>query len=327
MTKAAFRAAYRVPSPAVRFAVMIEGQEDVTWDDWVALARASERLGFETLFRSDHYLSVMGAGDRGSLDAWGTLCGLAAVTSTLRLGTLVSPATFRHPSVLAKNAVTADHISGGRVELGIGTGWLDAEHRAYGFPFPAQGERMDRLAEQLEIVSGSFGRGPFSFAGEHYAVEELDALPKPVQDPLPLLMGGAARKRGAGLAARFASEYNVVHASPEEAAACRARLTAACEQAGRDPATLRFSLMHQFLIGRDETELRARADALAAVTGEPADVEQLRRTALAGTPGEVIARLRDYEQAGVERVMLQHLLHRDVEALELIAAEVVPAFA
>ena len=224
---------------------MIEGQEDVTWEDWVAIAQACERLGFEALFRSDHYLSVMGGDDRGSLDAWGTLCGLAAVTSTLRLGTLVSPATFRHPSVLAKSAVTADHISGGRVELGIGTGWLEREHRAYGFPFPPLGTRMDRLAEQLEIVSGSFARGPFSFEGEHYRVEELDALPKPLQDPLPLLMGGAARKRGAALAARFASEYNVVHARPDEAAAARARLVQACEQAGRDPATLRFSLMHR----------------------------------------------------------------------------------
>ena len=305
---------------------MIEGQEDVTWDDWVALAEASERLGFEALFRSDHYMSVMGAGERGSLDAWGTLCGLAAITSSLRLGTLVSPATFRHPSVLAKNAVTADHISGGRVELGIGTGWMEAEHRAYGFPFPDIGVRMDRLTEQLEIVSGSFGRGPFSFSGEHYSVAELDALPKPVQDPLPLLIGGAARKRGAALAARFTGEYNVVHASPEEARAARGRLAAACERAGRDPATLRFSLMHQFVIGRDEAELRGRAERLAAVTGDAADVEQLRRAALAGTPNEVVARLREYEAAGVERVMLQHLVHRDVEALELIAAEVVPAF-
>jgi F420-dependent oxidoreductase-like protein len=311
----------------VRFAVMIEGQEGVTWEDWVALAQACERLGFEALFRSDHYLSVMGAGDRCALDAWGTLSGLAAVTSKLRLGTLVSPATFRHPSVLAKSAVTADHISGGRVELGIGTGWLEAEHRAYGFPFPAIGVRMDRLEEQLEIVSGSFGRGSFSYGGEHYAVEQLDAQPKPLQEPLPLLMGGGAKKRGAALAARFASEYNVVHASPDEAAASRGRLAAACEQAGRDPATLRFSLMHQFVIGTDESELRARAERLAAVTGASADVDRLRRTALAGAPDEVVARLREYEAAGVERVMLQHLLHRDVEALELIAAEVVPAFA
>jgi F420-dependent oxidoreductase-like protein len=311
----------------MRFAVMIEGQEDVTWDDWVAIAQACERLGFEALFRSDHYLSVMGADERGSLDAWGTLCGLAAITTTLRLGTLVSPATFRHPSVLAKSAVTADHISRGRVELGIGTGWMEAEHRSYGFPFPAMGERMSRLEEQLEIVSGSFAPGPFSFSGEHYAVAELNALPKPVQDPLPLVMGGAAKRRGAALAARFASEYNVVHASPDEAAAVGARLDAACEQAGRDPATLRHSLMHQFLIGRDEAQLRARAEQLAAVTGAPADVGQLRRSALAGTPDEVVARLREYQAVGVERVMLQHLLHRDAEALELIAAEVMPAFA
>ena len=311
----------------MRFAVMIEGQEDVTWEDWLALAEACERLGFEALFRSDHYLSVMGQGGRGSLDAWGTLCGLAAVTSTLRLGTLVSPATFRHPSLLAKSAVTADHISGGRVELGIGTGWLEREHRAYGFPFPGLGARMDLLAEQLEIVIGSFRGGTFDYRGEHYSVEDLDALPKPVQDPLPLLMGGAAKRRGAALAARFATEYNVFGVGPDEAAAARARVTAACEQAGRDPATLRFSLMQLTVVAAGEAELRERAERLAAVTGRPADAAELRRSAIAGTPGEVVARLREYEAAGVERVMLQNLLHRDLDMLELIAAEVVPAFA
>src|ERR687894_2696847 len=147
---------------------MIEGQEDVTWDDWRAPAGACEQHGVETLFRSDHYLSVFGRGERGSLDAWATISALAARTSTLRLGTLVSPATFRHPSELAKVVASADHVSGGRVELGMGTGWLEAEHRAYGFPFPAMGVRMDRLEEQLEIVSGSFGRGSFSFSGDHY---------------------------------------------------------------------------------------------------------------------------------------------------------------
>src|SRR5918997_727788 len=149
----------------MRFAVMVEGQEDVTWEEWVALARTCERLGFEALFRSDHYGSVEGVESRGSLDAWGTVCALAAITSEVRLGTLVSPATFRHPSVLAKSAVTADHISGGRIELGIGTGWNEREHRAYGFPFPALKTRMDRLAEQLAIVSGTFADGPFSFGG------------------------------------------------------------------------------------------------------------------------------------------------------------------
>jgi F420-dependent oxidoreductase-like protein len=311
----------------MRFAVMIEGQEDVTWDDWVALARACERLGFEALFRSDHYGSVEGADERGSLDAWATLSALAAITSTLRLGTLVSPATFRHPSVLAKNAVTADHVSGGRIELGVGTGWNVAEHRAYGFPFPSMRERMDRMAEQLEIITRSWQDGAFSFAGEHWSVQELDARPKPVQSPLPLLMGGAAMPRGAALAARYAAEYNVVHASPDDAAAARDRLAAACVQAGRDPATLRFSLMHALLIGSDEADLRARGERYAEWSPEPAVLDDLRRDWIAGTPDQVIARLREYELAGVERVMLQHLLHRDEAALELFATEVMPAFA
>src|SRR3954452_1282670 len=220
---------------------MIEGQEGVNWEDWVALAEACERLGFEALFRSDHYLSVMGQAGRGSLDAWSTICGLAARTETVRLGTLVSPATFRHPSVLAKSAVTADHISGGRIEVGLGTSWLEAEHRAYGFEFPSMRTRMDRLAEQLEIVAGSWGPGPFSFQGEHWTVEALDALPKPVQQPHPpLVMGGTAGPRGAALAARFASEYNVVSVSPEEAREARGRLDDACGDAGRDPGDLGF---------------------------------------------------------------------------------------
>ena len=309
----------------MRFAVMVEGQEDVTWEQWRALAATAERLGFDALLRSDHYGSVDGDTTRGSLDAWSTICGLAATTSTLRLGTLVSPATFRHPSVLAKSAVTADHISGGRIEVGIGTGWHEAEHRAYGFPFPPMKTRMDRLAEQLEIIAGSWAPGPFSFAGEHYAVADLDALPKPVQDPLPLLMGGAAAPRGAALAARFATEYNVVHQTPEDADAARERIAAACAEAGRDPATITFSLMHGFLIGADEDDLRERGERLSARTGM--SVADLRAGWLAGTPEQFAARLREYEAVGVERVMLQHLLVDDHAALELIASAVVPALA
>jgi alkanesulfonate monooxygenase SsuD/methylene tetrahydromethanopterin reductase-like flavin-dependent oxidoreductase (luciferase family) len=213
------------------------------------------------------------------------------------------------------------------VELGIGTGWLEREHRVHGFPFPDMRTRMDRLAEQLEIIQGSWREGPFDFAGEHWSVEGLDAQPKPLQDPLPIVMGGAAAPRGAALAARFAAEYNVVGASPDEAAAARDRVGAACEREGRDPATLTFSLMHPFLIGADDDELRDRAARLEELQGGAVDVEEQRRSGIAGTPDEVIARLREYEAAGVERVMLQHLLHRDTEALELVAAEVVPALA
>jgi alkanesulfonate monooxygenase SsuD/methylene tetrahydromethanopterin reductase-like flavin-dependent oxidoreductase (luciferase family) len=186
---------------------MIEGQEDVTWEDWRALARACEDHGVESLFRSDHYLSVEGRGERGSLDAWATIAALAAVTSTVRLGTLVSPATFRHPSQLAKVVTTADHVSGGRVELGMGTGWLETEHKAYGFPFPPLGERMSILEEQLQMMTGQWADGPFSFEGRHYSVRELDVLPKPVQRPRPnVILGGSGGPRSLALAARFADE-------------------------------------------------------------------------------------------------------------------------
>jgi F420-dependent oxidoreductase-like protein len=309
----------------VRIAVMIEGQEDQTWDDWLALADACERLGFEALFRSDHYLSVDGMRDRGSLDAWGTVCALGAVTEHVRLGTLVSPATFRHPSVLAKSVVTADHISRGRVEVGIGTGWLEAEHIAYGFPFPQIGTRMDRLAEQLEIITRSWAPGPFSFHGEHWQVEDLDALPKPVQRPHPpLIMGGSAGPRSAALAARFAGEYNVVHVDPPTAAMRRARLDEACRATGRDPSTLTFSLMNGFVIGADEAALRDHGRRIAEWQGTTDDLDSLAERWIVGTPERFVARLREYADAGVERVMLQHHLYRDLRPLELVAAEVMP---
>src|SRR4051794_10858730 len=194
-------------TPAVRIALMIEGQEDVTWEDWVALADACERFGIEALFRSDHYVSVFGEDERGSLDAWGTICALAARTTTLRLGTMVSPASFRHPSVLAKLVTTADHVSGGRVELGLGAGWSEVEHTAYGFPFGSMRQRMDVLEEQLAILhDGHWGEDrDFSFSGEHYELSALDALPRPIQSPHPpLILGGAAGPRAARLAARYA---------------------------------------------------------------------------------------------------------------------------
>jgi F420-dependent oxidoreductase-like protein len=314
----------------MRVALMIEGQEDVTWDDWLALADACATYGFEALFRSDHYLSVDDFRDRGSLDAWGTICGLAAVTRTLRLGTLVSPATFRHPSVLAKLVVTADHLSGGRVELGLGTGWWEPEHETYGFPFPPVTTRMAMLAEQLEIIHHQWTNGSFSFAGDHYRIEGLDARPKPVQRPHPpLIVGGSAGPRSAALAARWADEYNVFHVAPDEARVRREAVARAWEAAGRDPATLRLSLMNGVLIGADRDELEHRAGRLAAwrrESTEPAALlDELARTWIVGTPDEVVARLREYDAAGVDRVMLQHHLHRDLAALELIGREVIPA--
>ena len=207
---------------------MIEGQEGVTWDQWRALATTAEESGFEALFRSDHYMPLDGAAG-GSLDAWATINALAALTSTIRLGTLVSPATFRHPSTLAREVVTADHVSGGRVELGLGAGWHEGEHRAFGFPFDTTKDRFDRLAEQMEIVHRSWTEGPFDFEGRHYRLQQANPQPKPVQKPHPpLIAGGSAKPRGAALAARWADEYNTVYATrrgvPRAARAHRRRL-------------------------------------------------------------------------------------------------------
>ena len=256
---------------------MIEGQEDVTWDDWRALAGACEEHRVEAMFRSDHYLSVEGRGERGSLDAWGTIAALAAVTSTVRLGTLVSPITFRHPSELAKVVVTADHVSGGRVELGMGTGWLEAEHLAYGFPFPPLSERMARLEEALELVSGAWADGPFTFEGRHYSAHELDALPKPLPRPRPhVILGGQGGPRSLAIAARYADEYNTVYKTAEECAALRRDLDAACQEQGREPIPL--SLMTGWIAGEDEAELLDRAGRLAEWRGHDGDARSFLET-------------------------------------------------
>jgi F420-dependent oxidoreductase-like protein len=309
---------------------MIEGQEDVTWADWLGLARACEEHGVEALFRSDHYLSVEGRGERGSLDAWASLAALAAVTSTVRLGTLVSPATFRHPSELAKVVASVDQVSGGRVELGLGTGWSEPEHLAFGFPFPPLGERMGVLEEQLQVVSGQWADGPFSFEGRHYAMKDLDAQPKPVQRPRPpLLMGGSGRPRSLALAARYADEYNTTYRTTAGCAEVRRDLDEACRREGRDPIPL--SLMTGWLAGEDRAELLDRAGRLAELRGQGGGAEDFLRGLpegfLAGTLDELIPRLEELAEAGVERVMLQHLLHRDLDAVEQIGRRVVPAVA
>jgi F420-dependent oxidoreductase-like protein len=301
---------------------MIEGQEGVSWDEWVALACACEDNGLEALFRSDHYLSLLGAG-RGSLDAWATLAGLAALTKRIRLGTMVSPATFRHPSVLAKSAATVDHISRGRVELGLGAGWNEREHRAYGFPFPPLAERMDMFAEQVELIHRQWTEDEVDFKGRHYHTGRLRALPPPVQTPRPrLIVGGSARRGTVVPAVRFADEYNTIYVSPVVAAERRGRLDGACREAGRDPATLTLSLMTGCVLGRDETDLHervARVIERMGREGEPAAfVREHGGTWILGTVEQVRERLDEYERAGVERVMLQHLDHADLDAVALI---------
>jgi F420-dependent oxidoreductase-like protein len=317
----------------MRLCLMIEGQEDVSWDEWTALARACEDAGLEALFRSDHYLSVIGRRERASLDAWATLAGLAVRTRRIRLGTLVSPVTFRHPSVLAKTAATVDHISGGRVEVGLGAGWNEGEHAAYGFRFPSLRERMDMLEEQLEIVHRQWTEETVTFEGRHYRLEESPALPKPLQKPHPpLIVGGGAGPRSVALAARFADEYNTLLATADDCRRRRQILGEACERVGRDPATLPLSLMATTIVGVDQAEVLARTRAVLRVWGaddqdpEEALAERSARW-LAGTPAEVADRLGVLENAGVERVYLQHLAHADVEMVDLIGAQVLPAVA
>ncbi|HEV2999145.1 MAG TPA: TIGR03560 family F420-dependent LLM class oxidoreductase [Solirubrobacteraceae bacterium] len=314
----------------MRICLMVEGQEDVGWDDWVALARACARPGVVARVRADHYASVAGRDERGSLDAWTTLAGLAAVTSTLRLGTLVSPATFRHPAVLAKSVVTVDHISGGRVELGMGAGWMEAEHERFGFPFPPTRVRMDAFAEQLELVHRQWAGEPFSFAGEHYRMAGADPRPKPVQSPHPpLIVGGSGGRRSVALAARWADEYNTVFATPETCRALRGRLDEACEREGRAPLPL--SVMTGFLVGADRAELLERARRLVVWQGRGEhEAESVLASPpeagwIVGTPDDAVRQLRALAGAGVERVMLQHLLHTDLDVLALLGERVAPA--
>ncbi len=306
---------------------MVEGQENVGWDEWVALARACERSGLEGLFRSDHYSSVFGAEDRGSLDAWATLTALAACTERIRLGTMVSPTTFRHPSEIAKVACTADHVSGGRIELGLGAGWNEREHRAYGFAFHDAKTRVEIFTEQLEIVHRQWTEESFSFSGRHYTLEDCRALPRPLQQPHPpLIVGGSARPGTVEPAVRFADEYNTTYVSPDEARARRALLDAACERIGRDPATMTFSLMTGCIVGRDRDELLERARRTMVTAREEGDPSawleaQVAEGWIAGTVDQVRAQIEALAEAGIERFFLQHLDHTDIEMVELIGAE------
>jgi alkanesulfonate monooxygenase SsuD/methylene tetrahydromethanopterin reductase-like flavin-dependent oxidoreductase (luciferase family) len=291
----------------VRVALMVEGQEDVSWDEWLALAEACEEHGVEALFRSDHYLSLPAPTERAATDAWALLGALAARTTRLRLGTLVSPVTFRHPSVLARAAATVDHISDGRVEVGMGAGWMELEHETFGFPFPPMAERVRMLAEQAEHV-------------DRQLREDLLTVQRPRP---PLIIGGSAQPGTTMPAARVADEYNTYGVDSEEAARRRKRLDQACEEVDRDPATLPFSLMTPFVLDRDHAQRFVQRYPQAG----PADelYERLDRRGLAGGPEELVAGLRGFEAAGVERVMLQHLVHEDLDVVATIGRELAPA--
>jgi len=297
---------------------MIEGQENVTWSDWCALAAACEEHGVETLFRSDHYISQGDEFSNVAHDAWTTIAALAARTSRLRLGTLVSPVTFRAPALLANAAATADHVSGGRIELGLGAGWMEREHRAYGFPFPETSTRLAMFAEQLEIIHRLWSEPRVDFHGAHYVLENAPAQPKPLQYPRPpLLVGGSGTRGTAVPAARFADEYNTPFVSPDDFARIKHNVERACREIGRG---LRFSTMTTCLIGATHDDAMERAHRLYKRIPRQASFDEwldaYRKRSVIGSVDEVAEQLRRYE--GCDRVMCQHLLHDDLEVVELI---------
>jgi F420-dependent oxidoreductase-like protein len=301
--------------------IFTEPQQGARYEDLRRVAVAAEQAGYSAFFRSDHYLTMGGTGLPGPTDAWTTLAALARDTTSIRLGTLVSSATFRHPGVLGIQVAQVDEMSGGRVELGLGTGWYEQEHTAYGIPFPPLKERFDHLEEQLALITGAWATPvgeTFDFTGRHYRLTDSPALPKPVQSPVPIIVGGAGKKRGAALAARYAAEFNAAFASVEDTAAAFGRVREACSAAGRDPGSMVFSAALIVCCGRDEAEVTRRA---AAIGREPSE---LRENGLAGTPAEVVEAIGRYAGAGVERLYLQVMDLSDLDHLDLVAAEVAP---
>lgn len=305
----------------MKFRIFTEPQMGASYEQQLAMALAAERLGFDAFFRSDHLLTMGGDGLPGPTDSWVTLGALARETATIRLGTLVTSLTFRHPGLTAIQVAQVDAMSGGRVEFGLGTGWFAAEHAAYGIPFPAQ--RFGLLEEQLEVITGLWSTpvgGRFSFEGDHYTLQDSPALPKPVQDPVPIIVGGTGPSRTPALAARFAHEYNVPFSTNAEIAEAFGRVRRAAEEFGRDPGSLVYSAALTTTVGETDAAYRRRA---AAIDHDPAE---LAREGIGGTVAEVVDRIGGLAELGVETLYLQILDFDDLEVLELLAAEVVPAF-
>jgi F420-dependent oxidoreductase-like protein len=301
--------------------VFTEPQQGATYDDLRVVAQEAERLGFDAFFRSDHYLGMGTEGLPGPSDAWTTLAGLARDTSTIRLGTLMTSATFRLPGPLAISVANVDQMSGGRVELGLGAGWFAEEHTAYGIPFPDTGERFDRFEEQLAVITGMWSTkigDRFDFDGRHYRLTDSPALPKPVQDKVPVIIGGLGKRRTPELAARYADEFNLPFVDEEATRAQFDRVRRACEAVDRDPGTMTWSNALVLCVGVDEAEVARRA---AAIGREPDD---LRANGLAGTPQEVVDKIGRYAELGVTRIYTQVLDLGDLDHLRLVAADVMP---
>ncbi|WP_137144291.1 LLM class F420-dependent oxidoreductase [Mycolicibacterium sp. CR10] len=305
------------------FRIFVEPQQGATYADQLAVAQTAESAGYSAFFRSDHYVAMAGDGLPGPTDSWVTLAGIARETSSIRLGTMVTSATFRHPGPLAISVAQVDEMSGGRVEFGIGAGWFEAEHLAYAIPFPPLGERFDRLTEQLEIITGLWNTPSgetFDYSGTHYSVSDSPALPKPVQSPHPpIIIGGGGAKKTPALAATFASEFNIPFVPLETLTTQYARVAAALEKAGRAADSLTYSAAFVVCAGRDDAEIARRAGAIGR------EVDELRTNSPAvGTPAEIVDKLGPFIEAGVQRVYLQLLDMSDLAHVEFFAEKVFP---
>lgn len=305
------------------FRVFVEPQQGATYTDQLAVARTAESAGYSAFFRSDHYAAMSGDGLPGPTDSWVTLGAIARETTSIRLGTMVTSATFRYPGPLAIAVAQVDEMSGGRVELGLGAGWFEAEHKAYAIPFPPLGERFDRLTEQLSVIRGLWTTPPgqtFDYSGSHYTVTDSPALPKPVQSPHPpIIIGGAGAKRTPALAAEFAAEFNIPFAPLEVAETQFERVASALTDAGRSPESLTYSAAFVVCAGRDERDIARRAAAIGR------EVDELRSNSpLVGTPAEIADKLGAYQQIGVQRAYLQVLDMSDLDHVDFFAAEVFP---
>jgi alkanesulfonate monooxygenase len=308
----------------VELRIFTEPQQGATYNDLLKVARATEDAGYDAFFRSDHYLA-MGSGDGlpGPTDAWATLAGLAVQTSRVRLGTLMTAATFRLPGPLAITVAQVDQMSGGRVEVGLGSGWFADEHTAYGIPFPALGDRFDIYTEQLEVLTGLWSTPlgeRFSYDGKHYQLTDSPALPKPAQRPRPpVIIGGTGAKRTPALAARFADEFNLPFVDAETAATQYERVDEACRAIGRDPAGVIRSTAQTTCVGWDDAQVARRAEAIGR------SVDDLKQNGFAGTPAEVVDRIGEWrDRTGITRIYLQIMDLHDLDHLELVAAEIAP---
>ncbi|MCB0950116.1 MAG: LLM class F420-dependent oxidoreductase [Mycobacterium sp.] len=303
------------------FRIFVEPQQGGTYSDQLAVARSAEAAGYSAFFRSDHYLAMAGTGQPGPSDSWVTLAGLARETSTIRLGTMVTSATFRYPGPLAISVAQVDEMSGGRIEFGLGAGWFEAEHRAYAIPFPPLGERFDRLTEQLEIITGLWSTPPgetFDYSGTHYSISDSPGLPKPVQSPHPpIIVGGGGAKRTPALAARFASEFNIPFVGLPTLRTQYARVAEAVENAGRAKDSLTYSAAFVVCAGSDDATINRRAAAIGR------EVDELRANSPAvGTPAEIVDKLGPFIEAGVQRIYLQLLDMSDTDHVGFFADEV-----